>query len=244
MRQSWRRALKASAVAVVMMVGLSVAVPSAVYGQEQVDKVLIRIYEQDANAKTTSFNLATNEIHIEPQTGYVEITRADTKLESKQVDYAQKDQRAVLYREVTAQQPDLDLAADKLTVTFDDDIYVAEGNVHLIQWNIDEASQRLDQKLSLDADTVTMDNKAEVVHAVGNVYVEESDRRIWAETMDYNQGDDMMVFTGSVRVETADGNKITGNQVVVDLATDEATVFGPVEAEFILESGSEDEGEE
>lgn len=210
-------------------------------GTDSQDKVLIKIHEKDSEAKTTFFNLATNEMLLKPSDGYVEMFRAETVLKALEVTYTQNEQRAVLTGQVSAFQPDLDLVADKLTAWLDTESYLAEGNVHLEQWNLDENDQRLDLKLSLDADRVDLDAKADAVHAEGDVYAEESDRRIWADSLDYDDQKQLMVLIGNVRVETESGSKLFGNRVVIDLATDEATVYGPVEAEFVIEEASEKE---
>ena len=124
---------------------------------------------------------------------------------------------------------------------FNDDLYIAEGKVRLMQWEVDAQGERGAQELYLTADKVTINDAAETVQAQGRVYVEEADRRVWSETMDYDQQREIMVFTGDVRMETESGNRLQGNRVVVDLATDEVTVFGPVTGEFILETEEEAE---
>lgn len=244
MRIWWRKTLKTWCLSVVVTLGMLAGCVGLVYAQTEHDKVIIKIYEDDPDARTTSFNLATKEIHIEPKTGYVEILRGETTLEAREVSYRQKDQQAILRRNVKAYQPDVDLTADTLTAVFGDNIYIAEGHVHLVQYNTEDQGQRAGEKLNLNAQRVTIDNNKDTVHAQGQVYVEESSRKIWADTMDYSQTEDLMVLTGSVRIETEDGNKLTGNRIVIDMAVDEATVFGPVEAEFIIDTqNSADEGQ-
>lgn len=230
-------------VAVLFLVAL-VSVPVfAADAQEpaEKDKVLIRIYEKDPEAKTTFFNLETKEMLLKPVDGYVEIIQEETVLKALQVSYAQKEQKAVLTDEVSVYQPDLDLTADKLTAWLETEDYLAEGNVHLVQWNLGEDNQRAERKLSLDAQFVRMDAKTNNIYAEGNVYVEEADRRIWADILDYNDQEELMVLNGNVHIETEDGSHLFGNRVVIDLATDEATVYGPVTAEFIIEQTSSEE---
>ena len=62
----------------------------------------------------------------------------------------------------------------------------------------------------------------------------ETDRKAWADELEYDDEEELAILMGSVRLETADGNILTGSKVVINLSTDEATVYGPTYAEFIL----------
>jgi lipopolysaccharide export system protein LptA len=74
--------------------------------------------------------------------------------------------------------------------------------------------------------------------ARGEVRLFQEDRKAWADELDYDDDKELAVLTGDVRVETDDGGVLTGTKVAINLSSDEAVVYGPTYAEFVLESDS------
>lgn len=202
------------------------------------DLVKVRIHTEALEAEAGTFDLKQKIAMIEPLQGYVEILVRNSRLTAQKLIYNQSDDTAELSGNVTIAQKDTDAQAEKMQADFAQEMYVLEGNVYLKQRET-EGDRAGDTKLEVWSQWMQVEEEGNRVLARGEVRVIEAERKAWADELDYDDGQELAILTGNVRLETNEGNVLTGTKVVINLSTDEAVVYGPTYAEFILESDSD-----
>lgn len=195
------------------------------------DKVKVIIHTELPDAEVGVFQLEKKVAVIEPAQGYVEVLTKDSRLTAAKLVYSQSDETGELSGNVTVAREDLDAEADHMLADFAQETYTLEGNVYLRQWDTEEEGKL---KLEVWSDWMHVQEDGKRLHARGNVRVVEPERKAWADELEYDDEQEVAVLTGNVRLETDDGSVLTGTKVVINLSTDEATVYGPTYAEFIL----------
>ncbi len=197
------------------------------------DIVKVIIHTERPDAEVGIFQLEKKIAVIEPADGYVEVLAKDSRLTSAKLIYNQADDAAELMGDVTVTREDLDAQADSMLADFAQETYTLEGSVYLKQWEKEENGDRT-AKLEVWSHWLQIQEEGRRLLARGDVRVVETDRKAWADELEYDDEQEVAVLTGNVRLETDDGNVLTGAKVVINLSTDEATVYGPTYAEFIL----------
>ncbi|MDR7534320.1 MAG: LptA/OstA family protein [Armatimonadota bacterium] len=76
------------------------------------------------------------------------------------------------------------------------------------------------------------------LEAVGPVTVVQPDRRATGDRATYAEATRVLVLTGQVRVEEADGRRLRADRVVVSLDDDTLEAEGDVQTEFLIRPGS------
>ena len=175
---------------------------------------------------------------IEPPQGHVEILTKESVLTAKKVIYNQSDDTAELSGDVTVTQKDVHAKAANMRADFGQEAYILEGDVYLKQQEVQEDGAT-ETKLEVWSQWMQVGEGAKHVLARGEVHLIEPEREAWADELDYDDVKEIVTLTGDVRIETNDGNVLTGAKVVIDLSSDEAVMYGPTYAEFILESDSD-----
>lgn len=210
--------------------------------ESQPDVVKLRIHMEDPDAQAGVFNLKDNTAVIEPPQGYVEIFSRESRFTARKVVYSQADDTAKLTGDVTVERKDLNVTARAMRANFATEDYELEGDVYLVRKET-TGEQAGQVKLEIWADWVHVSGNGNEVTAKGHVRLVESERRAWADELYYDDEKEIATLVGSVRVETSDGDVLTGNKMVVNRAADEAIVYGPTTAEFIIENSEEDQGQ-
>ena len=202
------------------------------------DLVKVRIHTEAPEAEAGTFHLKKKMAIIEPPQGYVEIFVRDSRLTANKLIYNQSDDTAELSGNVTIAQEDTDAQAEKMQADFGQETYILEGNVYLKQRET-QGDTAGETKLEVWSQWMQIEEEGKKVLARGEVRVIEAERKAWADELNYDDGQELAVLTGDVRLETDEGNVLTGTKVVINLSTDEAVVYGPTYAEFIMESDSD-----
>lgn len=197
------------------------------------DTVKVIIHTEQPDAEVGVFQLEKKVAVIEPVQGFVEVLARDSRLTAAKLVYNQGDDAAQLTGDVTVAREDLDAQADSMLADFAQETYTLEGNVYLKQWEKEEGGDRT-VKLEVWSQWLQIQEEGKRLLARGDVQVIETERKAWADELEYDDEQGLAVLTGNVRLETDDGNVLTGTKVVINLSTDEATVYGPTYAEFIL----------
>ncbi len=202
------------------------------------DLVKMRIYTDMPQAQAGVFDLKKKVAVIEPPQGHVEILTKESVLTAKKVIYNQSDDTAELSGDVTVTQKDVHAKAANMRADFGQEAYILEGDVYLKQQEVQEDGAT-ETKLEVWSQWMQVGEGAKHVLARGEVHLIEPEREAWADELDYDDVKEIVTLTGDVRIETNDGNVLTGAKVVIDLSSDEAVMYGPTYAEFILESDSD-----
>ena len=201
------------------------------------DLIKIRIHTEAPEAEAGIFHLKKKVAIIEPPQGYVEVLAKDSRLTAHKLTYNQSDDTARLSGDVTIAQKDIDAKAESMRADFAREAYVLEGNVYLKQRETEGESAGA-TKLEVWSQWMQVEEAGKRMLARGEVRLFQEDRKAWADELDYDDDKELAVLTGDVRVETDDGGVLTGTKVVINLSSDEAVVYGPTYAEFVLESDS------
>lgn len=208
------------------------------------DLVKIRIYTDAPESEAGVFDLKKKVAILEPPQGYVEILTKDSVLTAKKVIYSQSEDTAELTGDVTVTTENVKARAAHMQADLSQEVYILEGDVYLRQDEppTDDATDNsTTAKLEVWSDWMQVSDGAKHVLARGKVHLVESEREAWADELDYDDEREIATLTGSVRIETHDGNILTGAKVVVDLSSDEAMMYGPTYGEFIVESRGDDD---
>ena len=205
---------------------------------EDRDLVKVRIHTESPEAETGIFHLKKKIAIIEPPQGHVEILIRDSQLIANKLIYDQSDDTAELIGDVAITQKDSYAKADNMRADFNREIYILEGNVYFKQQET-EGETTGATKLELWSGWMQVEDTGKRLLAKGQVRLIEADRRAWADELEYDDEQETAILIGDVRLETNDGNVLTGTKVVINLSTDEAVVYGPTYAEFVMESDSE-----
>ncbi|NLJ86301.1 MAG: hypothetical protein GX322_07665 [Firmicutes bacterium] len=220
--------------------GPLLAAGNDINGQDGTDKDLIkiRIHTDAPEAQAGIFDLKRKVAVIEPPNGYVEVLAKDSQLTAKKMTYNQGDDTAELSGDVTVIREDMNAMAANMHVDFDQETYILEGDVYLKQLKT-ETQGEVKTRLEVWSAWMQAQEGAKHILARGNVHLVEPERQAWADELDYDDEEEIAVLTGDVRIETDDGSVLTGAKVVINLSNDEAVVYGPTYAEFILEQDSD-----
>ncbi|MGI6567527.1 MAG: hypothetical protein GX341_05845 [Firmicutes bacterium] len=202
-------------------------------GKKDNDVVRIIIHTELPDAEVGVFQLDKKTAVIEPAQGHVEVLTGDTRMTAAKLIYNQSEDTAQLSGDVTIAREDLDAQADNMLADLAQETYILDGSVYLKQWEKEDEAERA-VKLEVWSSWLQIHEEGKKLLARGDVQVIETDRKAWADELEYDDGEELAILMGSVRLETADGNILTGSKVVINLSTDEATVYGPTYAEFIL----------
>ena len=205
-------------------------------GKEQ-DLIKIRIHTEKPDAEAGIFHLKKKIAIIEPPQGYVEVLAKDSRLTAHKLTYNQSDDTAELSGDVSISQEDIYAKAEIMQADFAREMYVLEGNVYLKQRETD-GEKAGSTKLEVWSRWMQVEEGGKRLLARGEVRLFQEERKAWADELDYDDDKELAVLTGDVRMETDDGGVLTGTKVVIDLSSDEAVVYGPTYAEFVLESDS------
>ena len=211
---------------------------------QEPDLVKIRIYTDAPQSEAGVFDLKKKVAILEPPQGYVEILTKDNVLTAKKVIYSQSEDSAELTGEVTVTTEDIQARAAHMQADFGQEMYILEGDVYLRQDEppTDDVGDNPSKvKLEVWSEWMQVSDGAKRVLARGKVRLVEPEREAWADELDYDDEKEKATLIGDVRIETHDGNLLTGAKVVIDLASDEAMMYGPTYGEFILESSSGDD---
>jgi lipopolysaccharide export system protein LptA len=114
---------------------------------------------------------------------------------------------------------ELDVTADQMTFDSNTHTFVFEHNVHV---------RRCEMTLTCDRLRVMNDaqrNRVERIIATGNVRMQQGVRRVQAERAEYFDAEQKLVLTGQPRAwDEAEQNELTGDEMVVYLATEKLVV--------------------
>ena len=209
--------------------------------------VKIRIYTDAPQAQAGTFDLKKNIATLEPPAGHVEITTKDSVLTAKKVIYNQKDDLAELSGDVVITQPDSYARAHEMQADLSAETYILEKNVYLKQLEttedgddeVDAENSPSSAKLEVWSNWMEIKDGGKNVLARGDVHLLEAEREAWANELYYDDINETATLVGDVRIETKEGNLLTGAKVIIDLASDEAVMFGPTYGEFRLESDTD-----
>ncbi len=202
-------------------------------GSKDRDTVKVIIHTEQPDAEVGVFQLEKKVAVIEPAHGYVEVLARDSRLTAAKLIYNQEEDAAQLSGDVAVTWKDLDAQADSMLADFAQETYTLDGNVYLKQWET-EGEEEQTVKLEVWSQWMEIQEEGQRLHARGDVRVIETEWKAWADELEYDDKQELAVLMGNVRLETNDGNVLTGTKVVINLSTDEATVYGPTYAEFLL----------
>jgi lipopolysaccharide export system protein LptA len=114
---------------------------------------------------------------------------------------------------------ELDVTADQMTFDSKTHTFVFEHNVHVRRCEVTLTCDRL--RVINDAQR----DRVERIVATGNVHMQQGVRRVQAERAEYFDAEQKLVLTGQPRAwDTAEENELTGDEMVVYLATEKLLV--------------------
>jgi len=88
------------------------------------------------------------------------------------------------------------------------------------------------QKTTISADEIQYYYKEKRVVAKGNVKAEQEKRTAWAENAVYTDSDELLVITGNVRMETAEGESFRCEKVTISLKENWVEASGNIQSRF------------
>lgn len=128
---------------------------------------------------------------------------------------------------VVVRQPDRTAWADRMTYSEPADRAVLTGRVVVEQ----PSDQGL---LRLTCNELVMMLRSKDVIAEGQVTVIQKDRRATGDRGTYTDATRILVVTGNVRIQEADGTRLKADRAVISLADETFEAEGNVETEFVI----------
>lgn len=128
---------------------------------------------------------------------------------------------------VVVRQPDRTAWADRMTYSEPADRAVLTGRVVVEQ----PSGQGL---VRLTCNRMVMTLRSKDITAEGQVTVVQKDRRATGDRGTYTDATRMLVVTGNVRMQDADGTRLKADRAVISLADETFEAEGNVETEFVI----------
>lgn len=155
------------------------------------------------------------------------LIRTDTTVTAARIVFRWDINEAEAERGVVVRQPDRTAWADRMTYSEPADRAVLIGRVV-----VEQPSGEGLVRLTCNRMVMTLRDKD--ITAEGQVTVVQKDRRATGDRGTYSDATRIIVVTGNVRIQDADGTRLKADRAVISLVDDTFEAEGNVETEFVI----------
>jgi len=169
--------------------------------------------------------------------GNVIILQEDTTLTARKASFNVDTKVGQIEEDVKLVQEDITITGINLEAFLNDKKYIFEDNVKLIQIrSADEEEDKEDEEVIWTCSMLEILTETKDMTAKGNVEISKTDYIIRAEEAIYNDQEEKITLTNSVRIEELESERwIEGDNAVFYLDTDKLEVKGNVKSSMKLD---------